>query len=336
MRRLILLISIFTSIVYNTNLNAQDSQVDYTNPKKYIISDITISGVKFLDKSTLISISGLKLGDEILIPGDDISNAIRKLWQQGLFSDISININKIENNKASLNIELTELPKLSKFKFEGEIKKHEITSLKEQLKLMRGKILSENLIKNSIYKIQLYFSEKGFNNVQVDYNTEEDKETINGSSITFLINKGPRIKIKNIIIHGRKLRENNNKNLFDNRDMTYAISDQAISRRMKETKKKKWWRLFKSSKYNQENLNNDLISIIEKYNEKGFRDARILKDTFYLNPDNTINIEVWIFEGEPYKYRNIKFVGNTKYSDKELLSKLSINEGDILHYSLLT
>ena len=335
MKRLILLISIFTSIVYNTNLYAQDSQVDYTNPKSYIISDITISGVKFLDKSTLISISGLKLGDEIIIPGDDISNAIRKLWKQGLFSDISININKIEDNQASLNINLKELPKLSKFKFEGEIKKHEITSLKEQLKLMRGKILSENLIKNSIYKIQLYFYDKGFNNVKVDYNTEEDKETINGSSITFSINKGPRIKIKDIIIHGRKLRENKNKNLFDSRDITYAISDQVISRRMKETKKKKWWRIFKSSKFNQENLNNDLISIIEKYNEKGFRDARILKDSFYLNSDNTINIEIWIHEGEPYKYRNIKFVGNTKYSDKELLNKLSIKEGDIYDKSIL-
>ena len=314
---------------------SQTNISDYSNPKEYTISSITVSGTKYLDKNTLISISGLEIGEKIIIPGEDISLAIKKLWKQGLFSDISINIVKIEEENIYLNIDLKEHSKLSKFNFEGEIKKHDVSELKEQLKLMRGKVLTDNLINNSIYKIELYFKEKGFNNIQVTPSTQEDKQTINASILTFNIKKGERVKIKEIIIHGRELRENEKKSFYNKADMTYALSDFTVSRKMKETKTKKWWRFFKVSKFNEDNLQTDLDAIISKYNEQGYRDARILKDTSYLNSDNTLSIEVWIHEGNPFKFRNITFVGNTKYSNEELSRILSIKAGDIFDKSIL-
>ena len=314
---------------------SQTNISDYSNPKEYTISSITVSGTKYLDKNTLISISGLEIGEKIIIPGEDISLAIKKLWKQGLFSDISINIVKIEEENIYLNIDLKEHSKLSKFNFEGEIKKHDVSELKEQLKLMRGKVLTDNLINNSIYKIELYFKEKGFNNIQVTPSTQEDKQTINASILTFNIKKGERVKIKEIIIHGRELRKNEKKSFYNKADMTYALSDFTVSRKMKETKTKKWWRFFKVSKFNEDNLQTDLDAIISKYNEQGYRDARILKDTSYLNSDNSLSIEVWIHEGNPFKFRNITFVGNTKYSNEELNRILSIKAGDIFDKSIL-
>lgn len=314
---------------------SQTNISDYSNPKEYTISSITVSGTKYLDKNTLISISGLEIGEKIIIPGEDISLAIKKLWKQGLFSDISINIVKIEEENIYLNIDLKEHSKLSKFNFEGEIKKHDVSELKEQLKLMRGRVLTDNLINNSIYKIELYFKEKGFNNIQVTPSNQEDKQTINASILTFNIKKGERVKIKEIIIHGRELRKNEKKSFYNKADMTYALSDFTVSRKMKETKTKKWWRFFKVSKFNEDNLQTDLDAIISKYNEQGYRDARILKDTSYLNSDNTLSIEVWIHEGNPFKFRNITFVGNTKYSNEELSRILSIKAGDIFDKSIL-
>ena len=133
----------------------------------------------------------------------------------------------------------------------------------------------------------------------------------------------------------RKLRKNKKKNFFNKADMTYALSDFTIGKKMKETKEQKWWRFFKVSKFNEDNLESDLNAIIEKYNQKGYRDARILQDTNYLNPDNTLTIEVWIYEGEPYKFRNISFVGNTIYTNEELSRILSIESGDIFDKSVL-
>ena len=252
MKKLTLL---FLTLFLGINIaKSQTNIADYANPQDYVIGGITISGTKYLDKNTLISISGLNLGETISVPGEDISLSIKKLWKQALFSDVSISITKIEDGKIFLDIYLKEHPKLSKFNFKGDIKKHDITELKEQLKLMRGKTLTNNLINNSIYKIELYFKDKGFNNVSVNYSAEEDKQTVNASSLTFTINKGERVKIKEIIIHGRELRKNEKKTFYNKADMTYAISDYTLSKKMKETKPKKWWRFFKVSKFNEDNL----------------------------------------------------------------------------------
>ena len=226
MKKLIFILSII--LFQESSLMSQSYDLDYTNPKEYILSGINISGARYLDKSSIISVSGLKIGDPIIVPGTQISESIKKLWNQNLFADISINIEKIDSNKIFLDIYLKEHEKLSKFKFTGNVSKNNISELKEQLSLMRGNTLSENLINNSIYKIKNYFQEKGFYNVAVSHEIQKDKKTINSSDLIFTINKGKKIKIEEIIFHGRKIRKNENKNLFNNKDSSYVLSDLSI------------------------------------------------------------------------------------------------------------
>ena len=318
------------------SINAQMIEnVDYSNPKTYEIGGITINGTNNLNDNALINISGLSIGEKIKVPSDHISSAITKLWKQGIFSEIEINIDKIQDNIIFINIEVKEYPRLSKFKFKGKISKSDISTLKEDLKLIRGKVLTNNLINNSINKIKSYYIDKGFFNVSVKHNTSIDSTLNNSKSLTFHIKKGKKIKIKKIKINGRKKIQNPNKNLFNQNDTIYAIKENILQKSMKETKRKNFWRIWKVSKFIEENYENDKINLINKYNEFGYRDARILKDTFYLNNDNTINIEIDIEEGETYNFGEISFVGNKKYSNEQLSQQLAIKEGEIYDQSIL-
>ena len=331
---------LFTIIIFcNGNIIAQNSLqynlIDYTQPKTFILSDIKITGSKYVNKSNIIDISGLKINNNIKVPGTDISSAINKLWQQNLFSEIEIKYDKISNDSISLNIVLKEYPRLSKFKFIGKISKSDISTLKDDLQLMRGKILTQNLIKNSLNKIEKFYIDKGFYNVKVNHEIIKDSATANSSILIFDINKNKKVKIKDIIVKGRKQIVNNNKSFLNNKDTVYAISNYRLKKSMKETKVKNKWRFFKISKFIKENYEEDKENIISEYNNKGYRDAKIVKDSVYVNNDNTVTIEIVIDEGEPYLFGNINFVGNKKYTNDELLNQLSIDSGDVFNQSIL-
>ena len=327
-------------IFSNHFVNAQDSivntnPIDYTQPKDYILADISIKGIKFLSKSTITDISALKINQIISIPGNDISIAINKLWKQNLFSDIEIEYGKIINDSIYLNIILKEYPRLSKFKFKGDISKSNITTLKEDLKLMRGKVLTQNLIKNSVNKIRKFYTDKGYLNVSVKHIVAKDSTSANASILIFDINKYDKVKIKDIIIYGRKEIVNTNKSFFNNKDTVYAVSNKRLKKSMKETKVKNKWRFFKVSKFIKSNYEDDKNNIIEEYNNKGYRDAKIINDTTYLNEDNTITIEITLEEGEPYLFGDVSFIGNTRYTNEELSSQLGIDKGDVFNQSIL-
>ena len=331
---------LFTIIIFcNGNIIAQNSLqynlIDYTQPKTFILSDIKITGSKYVNKSNIIDISGLKINNNIKVPGTDISSAINKLWQQNLFSEIEIKYDKISNDSISLNIVLKEYPRLSKFKFIGKISKSDISTLKDDLQLMRGKILTQNLIKNSLNKIEKFYIDKGFYNVKVNHEIIEDSVTANSSILIFDINKNKKVKIKDIIVKGRKQIVNNNKSFLNNKDTVYAISNYRLKKSMKETKVKNKWRFFKVSKFIKENYEEDKENIISEYNNKGYRDAKIVKDSVYVNNDNTVTIEIVLDEGEPYLFGNINFVGNKKYTNDELLNQLGIDSGDVFNQSIL-
>ncbi len=328
---LLFLLSIIQLSVFSQTNNI----IDYANPKIYEIGGITIKGATNLNNDALITISGLSVGDKIKIPGDNISSAINKLWDQELFSNIDISMEKIIGDVVFINIDLTENSRLSKFKFKGKISKSDITTLKEKLKLIRGKILTQNLINNSINIIKEYYINKGFYNIDVEYSTPIDSSNINSKSLIFNIQKGKKVKIKEIIINGRNKIANNKKTFFNKKDTVFALSDKKILKRMKETKVKNFWRIFKASKFIKENYLEDRRNIIAAYNEIGYRDARIISDSIYLNTDNTLSIEINIKEGDPYTFGKITFVGNTIYSTDELLKQLAINEGDVFDQSIL-
>ena len=312
------------------------TKLDYSNPKTYEIGGIMIDGAQNLNNSTLIAITGLSIGEEIKIPGNKITKAITKLWEQGLFSDINITIEKVIENTVFLSIILKENPRLSKFKFIGKkIRKSDVTTLKEELKLMRGKVLTQNLINNSINIIRKYYVNKGFYSIKIEHLTNTDTTTANSKNLIFNINKGKKIKIKDIIIKGRKKVFNEKKNLINRNDSTYSISDYTIKKSMKETKSKSFWRFWKISKFTDNNYEKDKENIIAKYNEIGYRDAKIEQDTNYINSGNTMTIEIVINEGQPYKFGNITFIGNTIYSSEELIRQLGIKIDDIFDQSIL-
>ena len=333
------IIFIFFIIFYSATTNGQDSLVqpfiDYTQPKEYVLSKISIKGTTYVNKSNIIDISGLKINQKITIPSSDISNAINKLWQQNLFSEIDITLDKIFNDSITLDIVLKEYPRLSKFKFKGDISKSNISTLKEDLQLMRGKILTQNLIKNSVNKIEKFYVDKGFLNTDVKFFITNDTLTSNSSILIFDINKNKKVKIKDIIIYGRNEIVNKNKSFFNNKDTVYALSNRKLKKSMKETKVKNKWRFFKVSKFIKSNYEEDKENIISEYNNKGYRDAKITNDTIYLNDDNTVTIEITLDEGDPYLFGNINFIGNTKYTNEELLNQLGIDSGDVFNQSIL-
>jgi|TARA_B110000261_G_scaffold38337_1_gene44736 outer membrane protein insertion porin family len=321
--------------VFSQDTITNNSIIDYAQPQDYIIGEIAISGVKHLSESVLINMSGLKSGEKITIPSDQISSAIYKLWNQGLFENIDIKIMSIVENKINLEIELEEYPRLSKFKFKGKISKSDISTLKEDLKLIRGKVLTQNLIINSTKSIKNFFIDKGFLNTSVKSIIIKDTLTKNASLLIFDINKNNKVKIHDIIVSGRKQELNTNKNLFNKQDTVYAISNSKLRKSMKETKVKNKWRFFKASKFIKSNYEEDKINIIKKYNEKGYRDARILKDTTFLNSDNSLVVEINLFEGDPYLFGNISFIGNTVYTNDELFNQMGIKKGDVFNQTTL-
>ena len=333
LKKIALLIFSLMSIAINAKTT---DGLDYSAPKTYEIGGIMVNGADHLNNNTLISISGLEVGEKIKIPGDNITSAITKLWKQGLFADVNITIDKIVEDLVYLNIDLKEHSRLSKFKFKGKkVSKSDVTTLKEDLKLMRGKVLTQNLINNSINKIKKFYINKGFYNVTVGYLTVTDTATANSENLIFNITKGKKVKIKEIIVKGRSKILNPKKTILNRKDTVYAVSNYKLKKSMKETKSKNFWRIFKISKFIDKNYEDDKKNIISKYNEFGYRDARIISDTAYMNSDNTMTIEMTISEGETYKFGNISFVGNTVYSSEELIRQLGIEIGDIFDQTIL-
>lgn len=304
--------------IAQTNLNSSSTTFDYSSPKQYILGGVTVEGTKFLDHQTLINISSLEVGSSITVPGDDLTKATKTLWDQGLFSDIQIEVRSVQGNTIFLNMFLEERPRLSKFKFQG-IKKSEIDAIREKIKLARGKIITDNIIINTKNIIKNHFTEKGFLNVSTEVKQIEDTITKNHVLLILDINKGKKVKIGNIHFEGNKL-----------------FSDKRLKRMLKDTKEKKFFRIFKASKFLESPYKEDKQNIISKYNEKGMRDAKIVSDSVvYDEADNLINISLNINEGKTYYFGDISFVGNTKYSNRELSNIVSIEKGDIFDQSII-
>jgi outer membrane protein insertion porin family len=293
------------------------SKIDYSKPKEYEIGGITISGIQYLDQNVLVSMSGLQVGKTIMVPGDAITNAINKLWKHGLFGDIEISATKVIDNKIFLDIYLKERPRLSKFNFVG-VSKSQADDLRDEIKLTRGSQVTDDVISLTTRKVNEFFIKKGFLDVETNIVQAEDTIMPNTVILTINVNKNNRIKINDIVFEGNEV-----------------LKKGKLHRAMKETKRKRWYNLFKSSKYIESNFEKDKNSIIAKYNEKGYRDATITSDSVYHYDKKTLNIEMRISEGKQYFFRNIEWVGNTKYPSEVLNQELRIKKGDVFDQSIL-
>ncbi len=287
-------------------------------PKVYEIGGVTISGLKYLGTTNvIIQMSGLLVGEKIEIPGSKIREAIEKLWDQKLFSDVQISATKFIEDKVFLDIYLLEQPRLSSFSFSG-VNKTEADDLREKVKLIRGAEVTANMLSRTEKIITEHFVNKGYLNTGVEILQEPDSTMPNYSVLSILVNKKNRVKIRDMIFEG-----------------VTVIPEAKLRRAMKETKKKSWYNVFKSSKYIKENFDDDLDKIIVKYNELGYRDAQIIKDSLYYNDDETVGLVIGIEEGNQYFFRNISWVGNTKYSSEFLSKRLNIKKGAIFDQTLL-
>jgi outer membrane protein insertion porin family len=313
---LVLFIARNTSMAQNIRTGDQIN-INYNNPQEYRIGGITVTGVSYIDLNVVIMVSQLTVGEKILVPGEDIARAIENLWKQGLFTDVSISATSIEDNNIFLDIELKERPRLTRFEFLG-VKKADATKLREQLTLIRGDVVTENLLFRATSTIENYYVDKGYLKPNVEIRQITDTIRSNSLILEFDISRGQRTRIQEVIVKGNDI-----------------LSDRQIKRLMKNTRERSLRFIFNSSKFIQEDFAEDKQKIIDRYNELGKRDATIVRDTMYFVDNNRIVVELDIEEGPTYYFRNIAWVGNTVYTDEVLNRVLGIRKGDIYNQKQL-
>jgi outer membrane protein insertion porin family len=334
-RMLFILACIFFMHIAGLSQTLIGEGLDYANPKKYRLAGLTVSGAVYTDVQAIKLFSGLVEGKEIMVPGDQITEAIRKLWKQRLFSDISVNVAEFRGDDVFLVIVVQESPRLDKFTFDG-IRKSEADNLREKMDLRTGTVCNQNMKNNAEAVIVDYYTEKGFFNCKVNVKEEKSQLMQNGAILIFEIDRGDRVKIEEIIITGAGGVLVEKRTLpFGRMKTVPAISEKKIKRMLKNTKEVKWWRFWKQSKYMEKEFGEDQQKIIAKYNKVGFRNAKIISDSIYVINDERIGIQLNIEEDKKFYFRNITFVGNTKYRTSQLDSVLGIQKGDMYNLELL-
>lgn len=320
-KRFILAVALFlsTTLAFSQVTNTNPLRIfDYTKTARdYQIGGVTVSGVKYLTQNVLLQFSGLDVGKTITVPGDDIPDAIQKLWDQQLFSDVRITSTKIEGDLIFLDIYLQEMPRLARFSFTG-VSKQESEDLKEKVKLVRGNLVTPYTISRTEFLVKEHFVDKGYLNTEVFITQKSDSLMQNSAVLEIKVDKKNKVKIENITFVGATV-----------------LPEKKLRRAMKETKQKTWYNIFKASKYLESNFTDDKELVIAKYNTLGYRDARITRDSLYHNPDGTVGLKIWIDEGKQYFFRNISWAGNSKYTSEFLSTQLKIKKGTVYDQAVL-
>ena len=354
---LLLLVSVFGATAYAQIQVGDDlSDVNYANPKEYEIGGIVVDGAKYVDASMLSLITGLRVGQTVKIPGDEIASAIKKIWEQGMFEDVAINATDFVGNKVFLQIAIKEKPRVSKFSLKG-IKKSEADEIRNKINLSRGDVATEHLITKTTRIIEDYYYDKGFLNVDIDI--QQVPDTTRESYVDMIINidKGDKVKIGQINVIGNEnlsdgqvlaaMKETKQRGHFDPLNplgplVVNTIADVVTLKPLKAiTGIEEYFydnyrpRIFKSSRFKESDFRDDKQKVIEKYNSKGYRDAIIVRDSVYLIDDRNMGIDLVIDEGHKYYYRNITWTGNTKYNGETIGSILGIKTGDVYNKELL-
>ncbi len=302
-------------LFFVTLTSAQD--VSYDNSKKYILGGLKVTGLQSYNEQTVVTYTGLRVGQPITLPGDEISAVITKLWGLELFSYIDMYITNIEGDKAFLELHIVERPTLSDVTVYG-IKAKKVEDILKDTDLKKGKKITESLISNSKNYLQNKYKKEGYLFTKVNIATAKDTSETNAESMVINIKKGSKVKVKEIDIEGNE-----------------QISDAALLGAMKKTKEKRFYRFWKKSKYIEADYQADLKLLVDKFAENGYRDARIISDTLIEVDDKNVKIKIKVEEGDKYYFGKIDFVGNTVYSDRQLHQVLGIKIGDTYNGVLL-
>jgi outer membrane protein insertion porin family len=289
------------------------------NKKKYRLAPLQIVGADFTDRNVISLISGLTEGEEITVPGDKITDAIKKLWKQGLFEDIQILQDKIVGNDIFLIIKVVERPRLTKFAFKGNVKKSDADEIRAKIRLLKERVVTDYMIGTIKNTVRDHYLEKGYYFNKVDVIQVKDTTTKTPHTIlTIKVTKGRKVRIQKVRFIGNTV-----------------VKSWKLRRNLEDSKQFRWYNPFNSGKYLEENLHKDLPAISAKYNSKGYRDARVVKDSVYFVSDNRVAIDIYIEEGHKYYFGNFKWFGNTKYRSGQLDTVLSIHSGDVYDQSKL-
>ncbi len=322
---IVLLLMGFTSLAQPIVVGGGSDSVviDYKTPREYILADVTVQAPPSFDKNLLVALSGLVKGDKIRIPGDVVTNAIKNLWKMGLFRDVQIQATRIVDGKIYLNIRLIELNQLWAYKYKDrkDVSKSEAEDLSEMMRVRQGMYVTPELIKTTEQIVKDFFIEKGYLDATVWIETvpTDTALTKNKNFVDFVIHhkRGQKIRISDIVFNGNT-----------------QVKSGKLRRKMKETKRRRWY-TFASAKYYESEYEKDKAALLAEYADKGMRDAKILKDTIYRVNDKRIMLEITIDEGRKYYFRNITWVGNSKYATKDLARVLNIKKGDVYNQGLL-
>jgi len=309
--------AVFLSLL-SLSVNGQVKQeiVDYMKVEDYIIGGVTVTGVRFLDTNALIGISGLRVGQEVAIPGDAVTTAVQKLWQQGLFSDVRVSISKVLSDTVYLDINLQERPRISSVRYNG-LKNSEVTDLDKKINLPIGSQVTAYLLNTAQKIIVDHFVEKGFLNTQVNYVQKDDPDNPNNVILSINVDKKEKVKIADIKFVGNEFFESSK-----------------LRRQMKGTKKKNL-NFFRASKFISEKFNEDKEKLTAFYNDNGFKDFTILADSLYTVSEDRVGLKIRIDEGRQYFLRNIDWVGNSVYRKQDLNRQFNVEKGSVYNQSLI-
>jgi outer membrane protein insertion porin family len=293
-------------------------EIFYASPREYKIADIAVTGIDNYEDYVLIGLSGLSVGQVVKVPGDEITEALKRYWKHGLFSDVKIVATKIQGSQIWLEVQLKPRPRISAIKYSG-IKKSDKDDLENSIGLVVGNQITPNIADKAKTLIKRHYDEKGFKNAEVNIDQKEDPADKSQVIVEINIDRKDKIKVHQIIVDGNT-----------------AFSDSKVDRAMKKTNQKgKLYNIFNSKKFVEGEYEKDKISLIDKYNEFGYRDAIILEDTVYRFDEKSVNVYLKVDEGRRYYFRNISWVGNTVYSAADLNRRLMINRGDVYNQKRL-
>ncbi len=295
-----------------------DVTVDYNNPKKYIVGGVKLEGNEHFSPEQILQLTGLQEGMEVTVPSEEMTNIVKRLWGQRFFDDVSVVIDSLAPTRdtAFFKISIIERPRVSRWTFSG-VKSGEEKELLERLNFRRGGEFSDYVAKTSTDIIKRYYKEKGFYNVKVDVNTKRDSVIKSAIRVQFAVDKGQKVKIKKITFNGAE-----------------NVKESKLVRSMKKTRDARLQNFFSSKKFQEKEYENDKRALLTAFNEAGYRDARIIKDTMYYIEPNRLQIDFQIDEGKRYYFRDITWTGNSIYSSENLNEVLKIGKGDV--YDMVT
>ena len=319
-----------TAITCGVTVHAQDKiihpDINYAGtPRTVVIGGIAVSGVQGYEDYMLSGISGLSVGQTITVPGNDITDAVKRYWKHGLFSDVSISADSIVGNKIYLNIYLQTLPRVSEINYIG-LKKSEREAMETKLGLLKGGQVTPNTISRAKFLAKKYFDDKGFNNADIDIMQRDDVSNKNSVILDVIVDKKAKMRVRHIEIVGNKA--------LSDKKIKGSLFTKGAFKKIHESGK--FGNIFKSKKYTPERWKEDKRNLIKKYNEYGFRDAVILEDSVWNVDDKHVNILVKVDEGTKYYLRNITWVGNTVYATDYLNALLGMKKGDVYNQTLMS